>query len=128
MMQVRRQTSYVPLCPAGHGKCILDAHGDLRDLLATSGIHNYARQLPGPDHKVVVPCGFMQRDSVKRTEISFYRPITKEGTMSRFWIYGLPTVMSPGEVLGVHVFQGKVYAFNASDRDMVLRMYLGTPQ
>lgn len=123
MIRVRPSTSFVPLSPGAMSKSILDAHGDLVDLLARTKVHFYEDQDPGEDSKRVLDVVFMSRHGNTDTKLSLYKPETKRGTMPRFWVYGLSKIMSAGEVLGVHVYDGKVWLFNASDRDMVLRSY-----
>lgn len=124
MIKVRPRTAFIPLCPAGHGKNILDAHADLQSLLADNKIHDYSEQKAGLEHRVKLRCVYMSRGATAETTLSLYRPKTKDGSMPRFWVYGLGKYMSPGEVLALHIFEGTVYAFNASDRDMILRTYL----
>lgn len=122
-LKVRRNSTFVPLAPGAMKKSILDAHLDLQCLLDEAGIHSYFKQAAGEDNKVVLPAVFMQRGEQIETKLSLYIPETKDGSMPRFWVYGLNRRMSAGEVLGIHVFDGKVWLFNASDRDMVLRSY-----
>lgn len=122
-LQVRRNSVFVPLAPGAMAKSILDAHEDLDVLLHNTGIHCYDSQRPGEGNKVVLDAVFMDRGGQSNTRISFYKPETKGGTMPRFWVYGLNRRMSAGEVLGIHIYDGKVWLFNASDRDMVLRSY-----
>lgn len=122
-LAVRPRTAFVPLAPSAFGKAILDAHDDLAYLLNEQGIHDFFGQNMGEEFKAVLPITFMRRDDTVETKISLYRPAAKEGAHRRFWIYGLQSLMREGEILAIHVFDGRLWAYNASDREMVLQSY-----
>ncbi len=98
----------------GLAKSIMDAHASLRDFLKSKGIHDYDKQLQGPDSKRVVRAALMTPLSVKESRVSLYRPVTKTGD-PRIWISGLAEYAAAGNVLALIADGDQLIIVNASD-------------
>lgn len=98
----------------GLQKSIMDAHGALRSFLFDVGVHDYAAQVKGPDNKVIVDAVVLGAFEAKRTQVSLYRPQTKDGD-PRIWIYGLSAWAQPGNLLALFVVDHVLYLANLSD-------------
>lgn len=111
--------------PTGLEKSILDATEDVREYLAEKGIHDFAVQPQGPEHKVTTKAFFVQPDSLDETTVSLYRPNTKKGD-PRIWL-GKATRSNAAayNLLAIIVLDGSIYVANMSD-DRV-RMSFGNP-
>lgn len=100
--------------PTGYKKCIMDATGTVRELLKSSGIHDYELQPQGQKAKRSVPAFFVTPDGLIETTASLYRPQTKKGD-PRIWFSGLRTYCSPCNLLALTVSNKEIYVFNLSD-------------
>lgn len=99
------------------GKGIMDATWPLREYLARTGFHDYSTQGQGDESKRVVPIQIIQQTSVITGEISLYRPKTKQGD-PRAWIYKLPGMASPNDLLALIVDSGKLYIINCTRENL----------
>ena len=100
--------------PTGYGKSIMDATGPVRELLKSSGVHNYETQKQGTESKVLKQAYLVEANKVIRTEASLYRPQTKQGD-PRIWIYGLKNYCRPCNLLALIVVDDDIYVFNLSN-------------
>lgn len=98
----------------GYYKSIMDATGPVRELLKSSGVHDYTTQNQGPDFKVIVRSYFVSSDHVTETSASLYRPITKKGD-PRIWFSHLKQYCNPCDLLAIIVIDGSLYVFNLSN-------------
>lgn len=98
LSQYGLEAGYLVPTVTGLRKSILDAHESLRAFLRNESIHNFLLQGQGVEQKVVMPAEVRTVDGVTSTQVSFYRPDTKSGD-PRVWIYGLPQIADPGNVL-----------------------------
>ena len=98
----------------GLKKSIMDATEQVRTLLKEEGIHDYSAQKQGPENKVLIKGFFVSSDKLISTNISLYRPITKNGD-PRIWFSGCPYYASPLNVLIIFVYDKKLYLFNLSN-------------
>ena len=78
----------VQVTATGLKKSILDATTPMRTYFKESGVHDYEQQLQGPSYKVIKKTRILLGFREIRTQMSLYRPVTKEGD-PRLWIYNL---------------------------------------
>lgn len=70
--------------PTGYEKSIMDAIAPVRQLLFDAQVHDYDKQLQGPENKVLVPTHFVNEENLTSSAASLYRPVTKKGD-PRIW-------------------------------------------
>lgn len=101
--------------PTGLAKSIFDATDGLREYLADRGYHDYDAQAQGQDHKVVKQAYLVRPDSLEPTQVSLYRPSTKNGD-PRIWL-GHPVRSYAGafNLLALTVVDDTLYILNMSD-------------
>lgn len=101
--------------PTGLDKSILDATDGLREYLAETGYHDYEGQGQGPDHKVVKQAFLVRPHSLEPTQVSLYRPTTKDGD-PRIWLgHPLRSYAGAYNLLALTVIAGTLYVLNMSD-------------
>ena len=90
------------LVPTATGlkKSIMDATEDIRKFLSGSGIHAFAEQPQGSEHKRFVPTNLISDEGVVSTKTSLYRPESKSGD-PRIWIYALTKYAGAGDLLAL---------------------------
>lgn len=103
-------------------KSIIDANESIRRALGIAGIHDFASQPQGPDHKVVVDIERFERGESRRSVMSLYRPVTKQGD-PRFWIYGATDWLGPGDVVALVCTDDRVFVVPLSDADFDEALY-----
>lgn len=101
--------------PTGLEKSIFDATDGLREYLAERGYHDYEAQPQGQDHKVLKQAYLVRPHSLEPTQVSLYRPTTKNGD-PRIWL-GHPVRSYAGayNLLALTVIGGTMYVLNMSD-------------
>lgn len=101
--------------PTGLEKSIFDATDGLREYLANTGYHEYAIQQQGQDHKVLKQAFLVRPNSLEKTQVSLYRPTTKNGD-PRIWL-GSPIRSYAGafNLLALTVIDSTLYILNMSD-------------
>lgn len=103
----------------GMAKSIMDATGNVRDFLRTSGLHDYETQPQGEAHKRKIPTRIVTSSGIVGTTTSLYRPTTKMGD-PRLWIYGLSQHAEPGNLLVLVAIGGdELLVINASNAGLV---------
>ena len=101
--------------PTGMEKSIFDATADVREYLQECGYHDYAMQGQGGESKVVRDAFFVQPASLVRTNVSLYRPPTKNGD-PRIWLGRATREQArPDNLLALLVVDGVLYILNMSD-------------
>lgn len=109
----------------GLEKSIMDATADVRDYLADKGFHDYSRQGQGPGDKVIRDAHFVRPSRLVPTQVSLYRPNTKQGD-PRIWTGKVTReLVTPGNLLALLVVEGELYVVNMSDEPT--RLSLGDP-
>lgn len=103
--------------PTGLRKGIMDAHSELRDYLRATGIHDFAAQPKGTEHKVQIAATFLGQFDDSKATVSLYRPETKGGD-PRIWIYGLPKWAVAGNLLALFVVDGHLFITNTSNPEI----------
>lgn len=101
--------------PTGLEKSIFDATDGLREYLADRGYHDYEAQAQGQDHKVLKQAFLVRPHSLEPTQVSLYRPTTKNGD-PRIWL-GHPVRSYAGayNLLALTIIDGTMYVLNMSD-------------
>lgn len=103
----------------GMGKSIMDATGNVRDFLKSSGIHDFDTQPQGTEHKRLIPTRLVTSAGIVGTTTSLYRPATKQGD-PRLWIYGLGQHAQARNVLVlIAVGSDELLVINASNAGLV---------
>jgi len=100
-------------------KSIVDANFSIRTSFAATGFHYYEAQPQGEDHKVIVDLALLTPNGLVETEMSMYRPNTKEGD-PRLWIYRLTslcTEVRPDDVIAIVQDGASCAALNLSDQE-----------
>lgn len=84
----------------GLKKSIMDATGQVQSVLAECGYHDYEEQKQGEEGKVVRSVELWCTDSPIKTNLSLYRPNTKNGD-PRIWPSRLHQYVQPGNLLAL---------------------------
>ena len=98
----------------GFDKSIMDATAPVRELLYNAGIHDYEKQLQGPENKTLLQTFLVSDSDLQETTSSLYRPVTKKGD-PRIWIYNLKNYCVPRNLLALIVLNNALYVFNLSN-------------
>lgn len=111
----------------GLKKSILDAHLELKKFLSDNNLHDFEAQAKGSANKKVLPVNLIEKDSVKKSSISLYRPDSKGGS-PRLWISGLAKYAKPYNLLVFFLKGGELFIANASDKEVFeTRLIAGSP-
>lgn len=102
-------------------KSLIDAVGNVRQFFLRNGIHDYATQAQGMEHRHIVPVKMVCADKIAETKMSIYRPCTKQGD-PRLWIYGLNRWCRPHNLLALTWHNKSFYVFNMSDPAITVRL------
>lgn len=102
-------------------KSLIDAVGNVRQFFLRNGIHDYATQAQGMEHRHIVPVKMVCADKIVETKMSIYRPLTKQGD-PRLWIYGLNKWCRPHNLLALTWHNKSFYVFNMSDPATTVRL------
>jgi hypothetical protein len=96
----------------GLKKMILDATRPVRHHFESEKFHCYDQQEQGPkDYRVAY---FVSNDSITKSKVSLYRPVTKKGD-PRMWFSRLADFANAGDQVAIVVFESALYLFNFSD-------------
>ncbi len=106
--------SFLVPTPTGFEKSIMDATAPIRELFLSSGVHDYEKQLQGPENKVLLKTFLVSENGLQETEASLYRPVTKKGD-PRIWIYNLKKYCVPCNLLALIIIEKELYVFNLSN-------------
>lgn len=106
----------------GYEKSIMDATGPVRELLLDANIHNYSTQQQGPSAKKTLPAYFVTSAVLIRTDVSLYRPVTKQGD-PRIWFYNLKKYCKPCDLLALIVLNNCIHVFNLSDESVSASLF-----
>ncbi len=101
--------------PTGLEKSIFDATDGLREYLSERGYHDFGTQAQGQDHKVLKQAYLVRQNSLEPTQVSLYRPTTKNGD-PRIWLgHPVRSYASAFNLLALTVIDGTLYVLNMSD-------------
>lgn len=116
-MLTRHAIEAALLVPTSTGleKSIFDATDGLREYLSERGYHDFATQAQGQDHKVLKQAYLVRPNSLEPTQVSLYRPTTKNGD-PRIWLgHPVRSYASAFNLLALTVIDGTLYVLNMSD-------------
>jgi hypothetical protein len=102
------------LTATGLEKSILDATAPLAKLLKKEVVHDYDLQEQGAEHKVTLPCILISGGQRVETQISLYRPETKDGDR-RLWPGRFNNYAFAGQVFAIFVADSSIVFLNLSD-------------
>ncbi len=91
--------------PTMLNKSIIDASGNIRNLLKNNNLIDYDNIAPGGEK--IFLYGSLITNEVKDIKISFYRPSTKKGD-PRFCLYGIRQVIRPDEMIYITIFNNTI--------------------
>lgn len=101
--------------PTGLEKSIFDATDGLREYLSERSYHDFGTQAQGQDHKVLKQAYLVRPNSLEPTQVSLYRPTTKNGD-PRIWLgHPVRSYASAFNLLALTVIDGTLYVLNMSD-------------
>lgn len=102
------------LTETGLEKSILDATAPVAELLKKEEVHDYDLQEQGVEHKVTLPCILITAGKRIETQISLYRPESKNGDR-RFWPGRFNNYAVAGQVFAIFVADNSIVLINLSD-------------
>jgi hypothetical protein len=105
------EVALLEITATGLTKSIMDATEPVRRMLRVSGIHDFSQQGQGPGAKAQVEAVIHGNQDAELSKASLYRPVTKQGD-PRIWFYGLKSTASPGDILAVIAYQGRLHVAN----------------
>lgn len=113
--------STLVITATGIEKSIMDAVVPLRDFFMLNEYHDYSSQVQGIIEKK--PAKLVTESKVIDTEVSLYRPKTKQGD-PRIWVYKLKPHVQPNDTLALILVEGLLYVFNISQIDLNTQLKL----
>lgn len=117
LTQKNVEFTLVQITSTGYKKSILDATDPMRQYFKDQGMHDYALQLQGQEHKVFQSTVILDESSMAETETSLYRPETKKGD-PRLWINGLKKYCCPDNILLMLYHDHLLYVVNLTKVDI----------
>ncbi|MCF8543161.1 MAG: hypothetical protein K9G24_08785 [Candidatus Nanopelagicales bacterium] len=109
------QAAYLVPTRTGLEKSIMDAHEAFRGYLLDHRVHDFSRQVQGPENKVTIEVQLLGADFASTARMSLYRPVTKSGD-PRVWIAGLGKHATAGNLIAVLCNpEGSLFVVNVSD-------------
>ncbi len=107
----------VEITPTGLKKGILDSTVPMRTYFLENGLHNYAEQEQGQEHKALKKAVILTEGSRYDTTVSFYRPDTKKGD-PRMWIYGMASYTEGNDIHVLFGYEETLYSINITRIDI----------
>jgi len=104
--------------PTGLKKSIIDATESVRDFLRDSGFHDYAQQKQGGEGKLTRPAYYVFADRIEETQVSLYRPETKNGD-PRLWFSRMRHYVEPYNLVALLIQDGSLYVVNCSKPEIL---------
>lgn len=116
---VNKQVAYatIQITETGFKKSILDATAPVRTYFHEEGIHDYEKQLQGPEHKKLIDTFILTDLEQRKTQSSLYRPVTKKGD-PRIWVYRINEFINPDEIFALIAYEKRLYVINLSQIDV----------
>ena len=96
---------------------IIDAHSDFRRFLSEKKLHDFDAQAKGSSNKKILPISLIEKDYIRKSSISLYRPETRGGD-PRLWISGLKKYAQPSNLLAIFLKDGELYVVNVSNKEI----------
>ena len=113
MQLARLEQVFLYPTKTGLEKSIFDATRAISQYFREVGYHDYHSQLRGPEHKKKLQCKVICGSEIINSNISLYRPNTKDGDY-RFWISYIDKYSEPGDMIALFVRQEILFAANMS--------------
>ncbi len=109
----------IQITETGLKKSILDATAPVRTYLKEKGVHDYEKQLQGPDNKRVIDTYILTEGSQYLTKTSLYRPVTKKGD-PRLWVNKVRDVefLRADDIFALVAYRNLLFAINLSNVDI----------
>lgn len=101
----------------GLGKSIMDATASVSTYLKEQRLHDYKIQNQGPNNKVQIDACLILEEKLMPSVASLYRPHTKNGD-HRIWFKGLGSYAKASDILGLIVFNKKIFVINITSIDI----------
>lgn len=116
---VDKQVEYatIQITETGFKKRILDATAPVRAYFLEKGVHDYEKQLQGPENKRLIETFILTDIEERKTLSSLYRPQTKNGD-PRIWVYKITEYIDPDEIFALIANKNKLYVINLSKIDI----------
>jgi len=108
------EASFLVPTETGLSKSILDAHRSLRLFLKNNNLHDYELQSQGSQSKKNIEGFYVTEQGTSPTQISLYRPETKNGD-PRIWPYKLKQIANSNNLLAIFSSEGRVFIANVSN-------------
>ena len=112
------EVSFLVPTETGMQKSIMDAPENLRDYFLAHNIHDYSSQDQGTENKINKIAYLVFNDHVEETQISLYRPNTKNGD-PRIWIYGLKQYANSYNLIALLFHSNSIYVINCSNASVL---------
>ena len=127
---VNKQIAYatIQITQTGYNKGILDATAPVRAFFLENGVHDFASQPKGQEHKRLVNSYILTEAEIIQTQSSLYRPLTKDGD-PRMWVYKLKGYVNPDDIFAVIIYEGSFYVIDLTQIDIekAFRSVIGNP-
>jgi hypothetical protein len=99
------EINFIRMTETMYKKSIIDANLSLRILLKENFKIDYENIKQGTEYKILGEANILTQTGLKKTKISYYRPITKKGD-PRFCVYGLKKIVLSDELFVITNFEG----------------------
>ncbi len=119
--QAGKVSALLFLTGTGLGKGILDATEPMRRLLLDAGVHDYAAQPQGDEHKRMLEGQVHTDEGAVAIAVSLYRPRAKKGD-PRIWFARFRAYVQPDDVCAVFIHAGKINVLNLTRSSLVLQI------
>lgn len=109
----------IQITETGLKKSILDATAPVRAYFKEKNVHDYERQLQGPEHKRIITTFILTEGNQYLTKTSLYRPVTKKGD-PRLWVNKVRDVefLRANDIFALIAHNNILYAVNLSTVDI----------
>lgn len=109
----------VQVTETGLKKSIMDATAPVRTYFKENGIHDYEKQIQGPEHKRIIRTFILTETSSYQTSTSLYRPITKKGD-PRLWINKIKNIenLNANDILAIIAYKDSLFVVNLTNTNI----------
>lgn len=117
LVNKRIEYATIQVTQTGYQKSILDATAPVRAYFLERGIHDFANQPKGPEHKRMINSYILTETELIPTQSSLYRPLTKDGD-PRMWVYKLKRYVNPDNIFAIIAHEESLYVINLTTIDI----------
>lgn len=120
--------TFVRVTESGYKRNMLEATGTMRYYFEKSGIHDYANQLKGEEHKVSLPSLIWNDSSATLTMTSLFRSETESGDPC-IWPDGMEKYCKPDDILALIYYSKRLHIINLTriDVEKICKSAIHTP-